>query len=281
MGTHKNLSFSTIALCCFITAPAHGSIPAPTQEIKQAEEKILATINGQAVKEGDLMTFFRIQGPQSGLNLNDPKAQTRMMELYIDREVLYQEAIVQKVDQRPEVIKAIEEHRRQEIAKALVELQGINNPITELQIKDFYDKEVANQASTTEYKLSHIQVADEAAGQAVIARLDKGEDFASMASELSLDSTSAENGGDLSWLSPQGMPASFSSVVPELTENQYSKVPVKSDFGWHIVKVNELRQITPPALEDVRPQIQSLLNQRFMSDYMNQVKSKAKIELKQ
>ncbi len=241
--------------------------------------KVLATINGQNVTEQQVKTFFLRQGPVAGLDLKDTQAQAQLFKLFIEREILYQEAIKQGIDKLPEVAAALEEQRRQEIAKAIVEVQAKNHPITEEQVKAYYDEKYG-PGKAFEFKLSHIQLASKEDAEKAIARLEKEEDFAKLATELSKDA-SASAGGDIGWHSPQGLPHDFGEAVKTLAPNEYTKTPVKSDLGWHVIKADEKRPIAPPPYDSVKQQIYNQLQTQAISNYINEMKQKAVIEIKQ
>ncbi len=250
-----------------------GSAVAETES-----NQVIATVNGQDITEQQIRTFFLRQGPVAGLDIKDSQAQARLFKLLIEREILYQEAIKQGIDKLPEVIATLEEQRRQEIAKAIVELYAKKNPITEAQVKAYYDKEYG-PGKSAEFKLRHIQVASREDAEKIITRLDQGEDFIKLASELSQD-TSAKLGGDIGWHSLQGLPHGFAEAVKELAPSQYTQTPVQSDLGWHIIKVSEKRPISPPPYDSVKQQIYGQLQNQTISDYINGIKEKAVIEIK-
>ena len=263
---------NTFISACLLSASLMGAPQA------YAEEKVIAVINGQEVTNKQIELFFRTQGPQSGLNLQDTQAQTQLFKLFVEREILYQEAIKQKIDQIPEVAAIIDEQKRQEIAKAIVEQHLKSNPITEVKVKEFYDKEYS--ANTFEYKIRHIQVENEADAKSVITKLEDGDKFVELADKLSKDS-SGSTGGDLGWHSLSGLPAGFAEAIETLEANQHAPKPIQSDVGWHIVKVDEKRPLAPPPYESAKHQIFSQLQNQAVADFIASIKERAKIEIKQ
>ena len=256
-----------------ILALLAGSPQVNTEETNQA----IVTINGDAITEQQIRAFFRRQAPVSGLQLNDPQAQTQLFGLFVDRELLYHEGVAQGIDKDPEVMLAIDEQRRQEIAKAMIERYSKEHPIKAEEIKKYYDEEFAPLRSF-ELRISHIQVDSEEAAQTILERLKKGEDFKALVKESSKDSVS-NAGGDLGWHSLQGLPVGFGEVLADLEPGQYSR-PIQSDVGWHIVKVTAKRPIDPPPFESVKSEIFQLLQNQSIAHYINELKKKADIELK-
>ncbi len=256
-----------------ILALLAGSPQVNTEETNQT----IVTINEDAITEQQIRAFFRRQAPVSGLHLNDPQAQTQLFGLFVDRELLYHEGIAQGIDKDPEVMLAIEEQRRQEIAKAMIERYSREHPITEEKIKKYYDEEFAPPRSF-ELRIAHIQVDSEEAAQAILEKLKKGEDFGALVKESSKDNVSNPD-GDLGWHSLQGLPAGFGEALSKLEPGQYSR-PIQSDVGWHIVKVMAKRPIAPPPFESVKSEIFQHLQNESIARYINELKKKADIELK-
>lgn len=243
-----------------------------------ATDPVVATVNGKNVTQSQFFTYIRSETPNSNLNLNDPTVQNQLFESFLKREVLYQEAQTRKIDQDPTVIAVLEEQRRAVITKALVGQLLQANPIKEEQIKAFYDKEVAGKG-TQEYKVRHIHVETENAAKAAIARLNKGDDFSKVAKEVSKDA-SAANGGELGWLQPDALPAPVATAIKNTSVKQHTRTAVKTDNGWHIMRVDETRPLTPPTYQSVHDRIAGMLQSQIVDNYVNGLAQKAKVEIK-
>ena len=155
-------------------------------------------------------------------------------------------------------------------------LEGKDPTPEELQAE--YDKQVA-QMPQLEYKARHILVDSEDKARELISGLGKGADFATLAKENSSDS-SAQEGGDLGWFAPGRMVKPFADAVQALEKGAYTKEPVQSQFGWHVIKLDDTRPLTPPAFEDVKSQIEQMVTQRKFQDYLDEIAKTAKIERK-
>jgi peptidyl-prolyl cis-trans isomerase C len=129
----------------------------------------------------------------------------------------------------------------------------------------------------TEYHARHILVADEAKAKDLIAQIDQGADFQKLAQENSSDGSAAE-GGDLGWFSPGQMVKPFSDAVQQLEIGKYTATPVKSDFGWHVIKLEETRPTTPPPYDAVKAQLGPLVKQKQFEAHLKDLVSKAKVE---
>ncbi len=266
--TRPLIALTLAALCWNAAGQAHAE-----------ESQVIATINGDAITADEVRTFFRRQGPASGLDVRDPQAQTQLFKLLIEREILYQEGIKKGIDKQPEVALAIEDQRRQEIAKAVIEHHLKEHPITEEQVKALYEKEYGPDRAF-EVKLRHIQLDSEEEAKKVIERLEKGESFEALARELSKDA-SAEKGGDLGWHSLNALPAGFGEVIVTLDEAQFSKQPIQSDLGWHVVMVEKKRPVTPPSYESIKHQLFDQLQNQAIADYIARVKEQAEVTINQ
>ncbi len=236
------------------------------------KDTVLGTINGEEVTQGQVMTFIVTQGPSSGVNPQNPNAQAQFLKLFLEREALYHEATALNIAKHSQ--EQLEEARRQKLAQLVVEEYISKNKPTEKQIEDFYQKEVV--ANSKEFKLRHIQLQSPNQAKAIYERLNNGDDFATVANEIS-DQT-AKSGGDLGWLSISAMPPSFSMAARSLKAGEYSPQPVQSDRGLHIIKVEESRAITPPPLDQVRQKISEAITTQMMTAYISEIKDKYKVE---
>ncbi|MDH5409565.1 MAG: peptidylprolyl isomerase, partial [Gammaproteobacteria bacterium] len=200
------------------------------------------------------------------------------IEELVRREVLYQEAKKQKVDKDKNVAYVIEQNRIDLMVKALVSKEFSKKPIKEKVLKKLYKDKVAG-ANLKEFKARHILLKTEDEAKAVIAQLDSGDDFAKLAEKKSTG-PSAKQGGDLGWFAPGRMVPPFARAVAEMKKGTYSKSPVKTKFGWHVIKLEDSRTKEPPKYEDVKKQLESTVNQQRFQDYVTELTKKAKVKIK-
>jgi len=151
------------------------------------------------------------------------------------------------------------------------------NPISDEELKKLYDEQVPKG---NEYKARHILVEDEEAAKKLIVELDGGADFSELAKEHSTG-PSGKTGGELGWFSPQQMVAPFSEAAATLEKGSYTKQPVKTQFGWHIIILDDVRESTPPAFEEVKPQLQTFVQKQRIQDYIASLRQSATIEIKE
>jgi peptidyl-prolyl cis-trans isomerase C len=151
------------------------------------------------------------------------------------------------------------------------------NPVTDAEVKAEYDKFVAANGGK-EYRARHILVPKEEEAKAIIASLKKGGKFEDIAKKQSKDPGSGANGGDLDWANPEGYVPEFSQALTKLNKGQTVDAPVKTQFGWHIIRLDDVREAQLPKFEDVKPQIAQQLTQQRLTQFQEELRSKAKVE---
>lgn len=258
-------AIGSIAAICLGTLAA--TIPAVAD--------VFATVNGQPVTQEQLFSYARITAPQA--NLDDINVRSQVLNAFLGRELMYQEALKQKVDQQPEVKAAIEEARHAVIAQAYVNELMKDKQVTEAMARDIYDKQIAT-VSGVEYQTRHILVPNEDDARTAINRLKRGEDFAKVAQTVSKDS-SAARGGDLGWINPDKMPATFADALANLKPGKFTVNPVKTEYGWHVIRVDANRPVQPPSFEAVRDQLMKAMQEQFVNQRLTELQKSAKIEL--
>ena len=149
--------------------------------------------------------------------------------------------------------------------------------VTDEAIKAEYDKFVAAN-SGKEFKARHILVEKEADAKNIIARIKKGAKFEDIAKKQSKDPGSAVNGGDLDWANPRSYVPEFTEALLKLNKGQLTDTPVKSQFGYHVIRLDDTRQAELPKLEEVKPQIAEQLQQQMLAKYQDELRAKAKVE---
>ena len=152
-----------------------------------------------------------------------------------------------------------------------------NNPVTDAEIQAEYDKFGAANGGK-EYKASHILVEKEADAKAIIASLKKGAKFEDLAKKQSKDPGSAAKGGDLDCANPASYVNEFTEALLKLEKGKTTETPVKSQFGWHVIRLVDVRQAELPKLEDVKPQVAQQLQQQKLVKFQEDLRAKAKVE---
>jgi peptidyl-prolyl cis-trans isomerase C len=243
---------------------AAGAAAAPT----------VASVNGKVITKATFDEFltFATQGRVEEVT---DEQKSMMLDQLINMEVVAQAAEKDGLEKDPELQSRLNLIRAQLLADAASTKYAETNPVTEAEIKAEYDSQVANQPK--QYRARHILVDDKAVADDVIKQLQGGADFAKLAKEKSKDS-SAANGGDLDWFSPQAMVKPFADAVVALEKGQYTQAPVQSQFGWHVIKLDDVRTPEPPAFDDVKEQVKMLAQRKKLQAYIDGLKATAKIE---
>jgi peptidyl-prolyl cis-trans isomerase C len=241
--------------------------------LSQAET--LATVNGKEVPKSradDLIAQFKIQGQSI-----TPELERQVYDEVVLREIFLQEAERQGLN-HSEALKAQIELARQSLTiNALFNEYKKANPVSDTDIQAAYDSFKA-QASTVEYRTRHILVNKESLAKQLIAQLKKGVKFDVLARKYSNDSGSKNKGGDLDYADPKNFISEFSEAMIKLKKGQFTQEPVKSEFGYHIIKLEDSRETPFPALNDVKPQIQKNLEQQRLTQFREELRGNAKTD---
>jgi len=203
--------------------------------------------------------------------------QGQLKDEVIAREVFMQEAQKRGLDGSDDFKAQLELARQTLLIRELFADYQKNNPVTDADIKSEYDKFVSANGGK-EYHARHILVEKEDEAKAIIASLKKGAKFEEIAKKQSKDPGSGANGGDLDWANAASYVPEFSAALVKLNKGQTTDVPVKSQFGWHVIRVEDVRQAQLPKLEEVKPQIAQQLQQQKLAKFQEDLRGKAKVE---
>lgn len=235
----------------------------------------LAVVNGKAIPSSRAEAVIK-QVVAQGQNQDSPELREAVKNDLIAREVLMQEAVKQGYDKKPEVREALDNARQSIVVNALAREYITKNPVSDAQIKAEYDKFKA-QTGDKEYHVRHILFTTEDEAKAAIGKLKGGAKFEDLA-KTSKDTGTANNGGDLDWVTPNALPAEFSAGFTKLQKGAITDVPVKTNAGFHVIKLDDTRAVKLPSLEEVKPQIADTLSQEKLRDYQEQMVKKAKVQ---
>ncbi|HEX6733225.1 MAG TPA: peptidyl-prolyl cis-trans isomerase [Azonexus sp.] len=257
----------TSRLTALLVAGAIVSAPA------LAQNKAFATVNGQAIPHSVYDAFIaeqKAQGAQDG-----PELQNAVREELIRRELLAQEAKKRGLDKKGTVPGQVELARQAVLIRAYLSDHVRANPITDERLKAEYEGIKANIGGT-EYKARHVLVEKEDEAKAIIAKLDKGEKFSELAKQ-SKDPGSRDNGGELGWNSPAAYVKPFGEALTKLKKGEYTKAPIKTDFGYHVIQLEDSRPSNPPPFEQVKQQLQQRASQQQIEQLVKDLRAKAKV----
>jgi peptidyl-prolyl cis-trans isomerase C len=234
----------------------------------------VATVNGKAIPASKVDQMVK-QVVAQGQQPDSPQLREMVKKELIGREVMIQEADKQGFGTKPEVKAAIENARQSIIINAMLADYVKKNPVKDTEIKAEYDKYKAAMGEK-EYHSRHILVATEQEAKDIIAKLKAGGKFEELA-KVSKDG-SANNGGDLGWMTPGKLVKPFADAMVTLKNGEITQTPVKTEFGYHVIKLEESRATKLPALEEVKGQVAEALQQRKIAAYRDELSKKAKIQ---
>ena len=233
-------------------APA-GAEDAP----KPDPNKVVATVNGQNITEAEVTLAEEELDPQLG-QLPPDQRRANALSALIDIRLMAAEEEKTGIADTDDFKRRMDFLRLRALHSEFVG-NKVAKAVTEADVRARYDKEIAAAPPVNEVRASHILVKTEDEAKAIIAELDKGGDFEAIAKEKSQDPGSGASGGDLGFFGPGRMVPEFEQAAMALEVGQYTKEPVKSQFGWHVIKVTDKRPQQPPAYEQVRGEIRSIM----------------------
>jgi len=258
-------SASALALCLLLTLP----LVALAQNI--------TTVNGKPVPKSRVDALMS-QATKQG-QARTPDLETQVRDEVVLREMFMQEAEKRGLAQSAEYKTQMELARQSILIRELFNEFNKKNPVTDAEVQAEYDK-FKGQASGMEYRARHILVEKEEEAKALIAQIKGGASFEELAKKNSKDPGSGQNGGDLDFANPGAYVPEFSQALVKLKKGEMTDSPVKSQFGYHIIKLEDTREAKLPALEEVKPQIQQRLSQTKMVKFRDEIRAKAKTDYK-
>ncbi|MDB6452667.1 peptidylprolyl isomerase [Falsirhodobacter sp. 20TX0035] len=276
MLTKTLLGATAIALA--LAAPtfaqeAQPSAPATTATTAASDAKadtVVATVNGTDITLGQMLVL-RQRLPAQYQQLPDDQLFKGVLEQLIQQQALA-DTVADKMTPKDEIAMEIE-RQSYLAAKALEELAAA--AVTDETLQAAYDEKYANAEPQTEYSAAHILVATEEEAKAVKQQLDDGADFAEVAKEKSTDSA-AQNGGDLGWFGPGMMIEPFQNAVAAMKVGEVSE-PVQTQFGWHVIKLNDTREAEKPTLDDVREELTQEIQQKAVTEKLAELEGAADV----
>jgi len=259
------LSRLTLALALALSMPGLA--------LAQAGAKV-ATVNGVAIPKTRVDAVVRAQEAQG--QKDSPELRAAIRDRLITLEVVAQEAA------RKGLAKSADTRSQIELANANILAQAYrvdyfkSHPVTDEALKAEFDK-IKSQMSDKEYKARHILVEKEADAKEIIEKLKKGEKFEELA-KASKDPGSKDHGGDLDWNQPAGFVKPFSDAMVKLEKGKYTETPVQSQFGWHVIRLDDVRTAKFPDFNEVKPGLQQRMHEAMFEKVVTELRAKAKIE---
>ena len=237
----------------------------------------VATVNGKVISQQSLDQFVKLLVSQGATDT--PQLREQVKQEMINRQIFVQAAEKDGVAKQADVQTEIELARQGILVRALMADYLAKHPVTDQQVQAEYDKAKQQQAGQMEYKVRHILVEDEKTANDLLAQIKGNKSkFADLAKKNSKDPGSAAKGGDLGWASPTNYVKPFADTVSSLKKGQLADKPVQTQFGWHIIEVEDTRPVEFPPLDQVRPQLEEMLRQQTLTAYQKELREKATIK---
>ena len=240
-----------------------------TGQVQNFEGEVVAEVYGQPIAEDLLLSYLQIRG------LGNPTEEQRQQTLnsLIDLYLLEHEARNSGMLERRVFKARMEVQRLSWIANEILNEFATNNPITDAQVQQAYELEISNRSSL-EYRLRHILLPQEQDIVAVIARLQAGESFASVETELAAQ-VGSSNAGALGWVNLAQVPAGFAAILPAMEAGQFSAVPIATEYGFHVLFLEEVRSFAAPDIDSLKDGIRQTLGRRRLEEHMTELRAAA------
>lgn len=274
---HRHSTAGFAATLLLLTACGQAGTPGAAESGPS-----VATVNGQAVSASLFDLYIGTVTQQPAENV-PAEQKTELLDQLVAMQLAADAAQKAGLDKDDAVLAQMELTRLNVLADAQFKKYLEDNPVTDAEVQAEYDTQVAAmpKAGGQEYNASHILVDSKTTADGIIAELKAGGDFAKIAQEKSKDG-SKDNGGNLGWFTPETMVKPFSDAVVALEKGKYTEAPVESQFGWHVILLNDSRvgapPPAPPALADVRDRVVQLVQQKKLRTYLDDLRKAADIQ---
>ena len=235
-------------------------------------------VNGKPIPKAQLDKLLQKTG-----QADNPQVRDQAREMLVTRELILQEANNRGLSQSDAVKEQIEQSRMGILVAAVFQDYVEKEGVAEADLKAAYES-VKSQYTGKEYHVEHILVEKEADAKAITAQLKAGANFEELAKAKSKDPGSAPTGGDLGWVSEKSLVPEFSKAMVQLKKGQITDKPVKTQFGWHIIKMDDVRDVKAPPMEEIKDQLKQMIasdqnwQKAKFTEMMQKLRAKAKIQ---
>jgi peptidyl-prolyl cis-trans isomerase C len=262
------LSRLTLALIVALSLPGLALAQAGAGSAK------VATVNGVAIPKSRVDAVVRAQEAQG--QKDSPELRAAIRDRLITLEIVAQEATRKGLGKTADTVSQLELARTNILAQAFRADYVKNHPVSDDALKAEFEK-IKSQMGDKEYKARHILVENEAEAKEIIAKLKKGEKFEELA-KASKDPGSKDHGGDLDWNQPGGFVKPFSDAMMKLEKGKYTETPVQSQFGWHVIQLDDVRPAKFPDFNEIKPGLQQRMQEATFEKTVADLRAKAKVE---
>ena len=249
--------------------------PAANAPAASAEAKPVATVNGKAISRNLYETYAKgVSGKESSALTEEQRSQ--ILDNLVRAELIASQAEKDGIAAKPETAAMLELSRLNILQQDMMQKYLADKTPTEQELRAEYETQVGALAKQ-EYRAHHILVATEDFARSLIGKLDKGEKFEALARRESIDS-SKDNGGDLGWFTLDRMVPPFAAAVVALKKGEYTKAPVQTQYGWHVIRLDDTRDVQPPPFDSVKDRLVQIVQAKKFTAYADELMKTAKIE---
>jgi len=265
----KTALLGLLAPLALLAACNKAAAPAPTP----VGERI-ATVNGEPVPKSEFELFVANMNRQNGHEVGEEQ-KAELLDQYIGMQLAADEAEKAGIDKQQKVRDQLALARLQVLLEAGMQKYLEDHPVQDSELRPEYDRQVA--ALPREYHARHILVDDQKVAEAITKELQGGADFAKLAAKRSKDSSS-KSGGDLGWFTLDSMVKPFADAVRTMSPGELTAQPVRSQYGWHVIKLEESRASAAPPFEDVKDRVKAIVQRKKLQTHLDELRKGAKIE---
>lgn len=265
----KTAALGLLAPLVLLAACNKAATPTPA-----APAEKVATVNGKPLTQSEFELYVGNMSRQSGHEVS-PEQKTELLDQYISMQLAADEAEKSGVDKDQKVRDQLALARVQVLVDAGLQKYLEAHPVQDSELRPEYDRQVA--ALPREYHARHILVDDQALAESITKELKGGADFAKLAAKRSKDS-SGKSGGDLGWFTLDSMVKPFADAVRTMSPGELSTEPVHSQFGWHVIKLEESRATNAPPFDEVKDRVKMLVQREKLKKHLEELRKGAKIE---
>lgn len=237
----------------------------------------VAIVNDEIITQQDYDHYAKARAEK--IRHKGPVDTQEIIEELIERRLLIQAATEAKIDQSPEFLEQLQQIREDLLMSNVIRNYLDKHPIDDARLKKEYDKRFAKIKPPSEYQVRHILVETEEEAKTIIAKLQEGQAFAELAKTKSIDSGSADNEGELGWITKQKVVPEFAAAVEKLEKGQYTTTPVKTQYGWHVIQLDNVREVPQPSFESLKGRLKPVLQSQQVQNYIENLEKSAKIEI--
>jgi peptidyl-prolyl cis-trans isomerase C len=268
------MSFRFLSLAAATTLLSASLVSAQPKPATAPADPVVARVNGVELHRSDVEAAQRSL-PEQVQQMPLEKIYPQLLDQMVTQQLIIQFGRKEKLQDDPEVKQRMAQLEDRVISDVWLKHE-VDKAATDQRLHTEYDKYVKEHASE-QIKASHILVSTEAEAKAVIADLNKGGDFAAIAKKRSTD-PGKDNGGDLGWFSREDMLPAFSDAAFALKKGEYTKTPVQTQFGWHVIKLEDRRTPAPPSFEDAKPELENGIMREVVGAKVKEMKAAANVQ---